>query len=82
MDDNSRANVAQAILEMKESLDAAVSKAGGSPVVFSVLALRSMSALDLMVTLSTNSVRFSYEGPPKNDAKFYTVNQGDKIYRY
>ena len=64
MNDVDRQNFGTAILEIKESLDQAVEQAGGNPAaVGSLDRLTSMTAFELLCTLSTNSIRFVYNGP-------------------
>jgi hypothetical protein len=54
------------ILEMHESLLTAIDKAGGSPSGYSGTALSEMSALDLMIRLAPNKVRFCHVGKLKS----------------
>lgn len=54
-------------LVLKESLDKALSKAGGQ--LSSVDWLIEMSAMDLLALLSTNDIGFAYNGTRKPDEK-------------
>lgn len=67
MNDNDRVLFGTALLEMKQSLDAAVSSAGGDPhIVCSLDRLGKMTAFEFMCHLATNNVRFEYKrsNPP------------------
>lgn len=46
------------IFEMKESLDSAMLDAGGTPL--SLTYLRNMTAIDLIVLLAPNGIRFKH----------------------
>lgn len=59
MRDKERATLVRDFIEIKSSLDKAMDKAGGAPL--SIDQLEEMTALDLLVHLATNKVRFVYE---------------------
>lgn len=55
----------QKFLEIYESLQTAVHKAGGAG--YSVHELSNMTVVDLIQRLATNNVRFIYTGPKKDE---------------
>jgi len=62
MDDKDRCLFGIALLEMKQSLDTAVSLAGGDPnVVCSLDRLSHMTVFEFMCHLASNNVRFEYK---------------------
>ena len=58
-------NRLESLMKIKDSLDEAVERCGGSNIAFSFEQLNRMSALDLLKSLGPNHVVFKFEPPPE-----------------
>ena len=61
MKTSQRVQILTDFFTMKQSLDAAMDEAGGT--CFTIKELQEMTALDLLLTLCTNNVRFVFKKP-------------------
>jgi hypothetical protein len=65
MNDKKNLIIGASMLQIKESLDVAMDRAGGSE--FNVQRLSEMSALELLSLLSTNNIAFIFLGDKPDD---------------